>query len=767
MNTFDVIIIGGGLGGLVAGAKLAKEGKRVFLLEQHYIPGGCATTFKRRDFVMEVGLHEMDGVMDKRNLKYQIFTELGVFDHVSFLKIPELYLLKDSRNDLVIPDDSDEAMRVLCEKFPHEKKGIKKFFKVINGIYDEAYRQPTERWKKTALGFFYPILFPYLTVATSALTYIAALTNPLFYLLRPNFVFWRHRNAGDFVDSIIKDNDLKMILLANIGYYHDDPYTMSLIYFSVAQAGYFKGGYFIKGGSQSLSDYLKSYIEQHGGEVLLGHEATNILMKNGKAAGVKFHKSHGAPSNPTTVFADAIISNAAIPLTAQMLPQEVRHRIEKKTKKLLPACSLLSIYIGFNKEVKSLGNKYYSTFVAGLQAKSLKDMIPNCNAPYDQRGFVFVDYSQLDAALAPKGKSVGVICCIDYLKNWENLNETDYLQKKEEAGRTFIARLEKIVPGISQYIEYYEVATPKTIQRYTSNPFGSPYGYAQIPKQAGICRIDNISPIKNLYYASAWTRPGGGFTGAILSGWFTASDVLAKLKKNTASVSTPSYKDKQQAKIISKTVHNDVIDLLISKPSDFDFKPGQYAAVTIEQPKEIYADKPLRLLSIVSHPDEKHLRFMMKTSHSSFKRNCKDLNVGDKVIIVGPMGDTILPNTEKPLVFLVGGIGITPVFSMMQELNKRKYQAPVLLIYSNKTKDTAIGLDYFERLALPHYKLINVFTAEGKKKRIDGHLLEKHIKNYNEHIYYIIGGQLFLESMKNILQQKGVSASNIKADNFG
>ena len=62
MNNFDVIIIGGGLGGLTAGAKLAKEGKKVCLIEQHSIPGGCATTFKRKDFIMEVGLHEMDGL---------------------------------------------------------------------------------------------------------------------------------------------------------------------------------------------------------------------------------------------------------------------------------------------------------------------------------------------------------------------------------------------------------------------------------------------------------------------------------------------------------------------------------------------------------------------------------------------------------------------------------------------------------------------------------------------------------------------------------
>ena len=80
---FDIVVIGGGLGGLTAGAKLAKEGRKVLLLEQHDRPGGCATTFKRKGFTIEVGLHEMDG-MDGRDMKTRIFRDLGVFDHCTF-----------------------------------------------------------------------------------------------------------------------------------------------------------------------------------------------------------------------------------------------------------------------------------------------------------------------------------------------------------------------------------------------------------------------------------------------------------------------------------------------------------------------------------------------------------------------------------------------------------------------------------------------------------------------------------------------------------
>ena len=88
---YDAIIIGAGLGGLTAGAKLSKEGKKVLIVEQHIIPGGCATTFDRRGFKFEVGLHEMDG-LHPRDMKTKVFRDLGVFDKVEFLKVPEFYL---------------------------------------------------------------------------------------------------------------------------------------------------------------------------------------------------------------------------------------------------------------------------------------------------------------------------------------------------------------------------------------------------------------------------------------------------------------------------------------------------------------------------------------------------------------------------------------------------------------------------------------------------------------------------------------------------
>ena len=502
---YDVIVIGAGLGGLTSGAKLAKEGKKVLLIEQHTIPGGCATTFKRKDFTVEVGLHEIDG-LDRDDAKTKIFQDLGVFDNVEFVRVPEFYRYINQRVDIVVPDDYRKAIDVLVERFPNEEKGIRKFFKVILNILRELRRLPREKWKLFALLPVFPIIYP-------------------------NVMFRENGTIGDFLDSIINDEDLKLVLLANLGYYHDDPYSLSLLYYAAAQASYFSGGgHFIKGGSQKLPDYLAGVIRDNGGEVRLRHLVTGILTSDNRAIGVTYRKATGHDAETQEAFGDYIIANAAIPNVVNELlpPSEARNKLASEIERQEVACSLISVYLGFKRPAKELGNAHYSTIVAGEDVSSPSDVLRNLRGDISKRGFIFVDYSQVDSQLAPQNKGLGVICTLDYISDWENLGKEEYRTKKEEVAQMFIERLDKLIPGIKDEIEYHEVGTPKTIKRYTLNPDGTAYGFAQIPRQAGRKRIQQKSPVENLYFASAWTMPGHGFSGAILSGYRCAEMILRK-----------------------------------------------------------------------------------------------------------------------------------------------------------------------------------------------------------------------------------------------
>ena len=477
---WEIIIIGGGLGGLTAGAKLAREGKKVLLVEQHDRPGGCATTFKRKGFTMEVGLHEMDG-LHGRDLKVRMFRDLGILDRVEFLELPEFYRFCNGRQNIVIHHNPGEAQAALTKNFPGEEEGIKAYFnQVLNAR------------KKIAESSGKP-----------------------------------ERTVGEFMDSITGNEDLKLVLLANLGYFSDDPYNISLNYYSVAQGSYYGGrANFIKGGSQILSNTLASIIEDNGGTVMLNTLATRVITKKGKAVAVEITNIRNNNGESRTEHSGEIIVNSALPALAnKLLDKETGGTIMKEISKEEIGPSLLTVYFGFNKPLIDTGSGNYSVFVYDESVKCLGDIIGNNHADYSTRSFTFVDYSQIDSALAPEGKSVGAVCCIDYTDDWENLSGEEYNNRKKWVSDIFTERLEILIPGFSDAVEYCEVATSLTIRRYTLNPQGSVYGFAQRPGRT----LDYLNALpENLHIASAWGRFGGGFSGAIIGGYMTAVDILRK-----------------------------------------------------------------------------------------------------------------------------------------------------------------------------------------------------------------------------------------------
>jgi phytoene dehydrogenase-like protein len=477
---YDVIIVGGGLGGLTSGAKLAREGKKVLLLEQHDRPGGCATTFKRKDFTMEVGLHEMDG-LHPSDPKTKIFQDLGVFDKVEFLELPEFYRFVNGRHDIVIPHNPELAIKRLLQVFPEEENGINAYFEHLLN----ARKILKERRGK------------------------------------------EDTSIGDFLDEIINNDDLKLVLLGNLGYFHDDPYTLSFSYYLNAQGAYYNGrANFVKGGSQKLSNALAEIIEENGGEVKLNHLVSGIIYENGVPSAVQYHKKEKTADKEFKDTASEIIINAALPnAVKKMIPAEHAGILEEQIDKMEIGASLLTVYYGFNKSLTRLGNKNYSTFFYDPSVKSQSDILVNNHSDFDTRSFTFVDYGQVDSGLAPEGKSVGAVCCIDYPADWENLSPQEYKNKKAEAGEKITERCEMLIPGFRDAIEYMEVATSLSVRRYTLNPGGAVYGFAQLPGK----KTDYLNNLpSNLHVASAWGKLGGGFSGAIISGYMTAYGILRK-----------------------------------------------------------------------------------------------------------------------------------------------------------------------------------------------------------------------------------------------
>lgn len=178
---------------------------------------------------------------------------------------------------------------------------------------------------------------------------------------------------------------------------------------------------------------------------------------------------------------------------------------------------MLTIYLGFSKNIKEhYGKRAYSSFFFDNIA-SVEEFDRYSKKDIFEKVFIFADYSQIDSGLTTSSKSFGSICFMDNIDEWKDLDKQAYKEKKAKLIEVALKKLEQDYPDISSLVEYAEVGTAKTVQRYLKTPQGTAYGYKPTPKQ--FFRVPNVKSkkVKNLYFVGQWVI-AGGFSPAIMSG---------------------------------------------------------------------------------------------------------------------------------------------------------------------------------------------------------------------------------------------------------
>jgi phytoene dehydrogenase-like protein len=494
-SEWDAIVIGSGLGGLSCAAAFARQGFKALVLEQHVVPGGYATTFKRPGgFVFDVSLHSTGA--GERNGVYNLIDGFPEIKDVEFVPHKVLYRAIFPEHDVrVPPKDIEGYIKILAGYFPDEKEGIEGLFKAMRGLVDDINRYSSTGGKVDYSTF--PKDYPYLFKSAN-------------------------RTWGEIQDSHIKNQKLKAIVSSLWGYFGLPPSKISCYYYALPLLGYLAyGGYYPIGKSQKISDALAKFISDRGGKIQLRTKVENILLKDHAAYGVR-------TADGTEYLGKVIVSNANAYDTFHTMMDEKDFLKDylAKMDTFSVSLSCFQVFLGLKKDlVKEVGLTDSEIFYdPGYDPEAAYKA--SLNADMGNPGFGLTLYDNLYRGYSPEGKNTVNIITLQGYEPWKKF-EADYFAGKKDAYRKEKERIadilikaveEKVLPGLSKAIEVKEIGSPLTHLRYTGNYRGAIYGWDQTVDNSGPNRLPHKTPIKNLFLAGAWTDPGHGYGAVIPSG---------------------------------------------------------------------------------------------------------------------------------------------------------------------------------------------------------------------------------------------------------
>jgi all-trans-retinol 13,14-reductase len=507
-GTYDVIVIGAGLGGLSAGAAFSRQGFKVLVLEQHRVPGGYASAFTRPGgFTFDVSLHST--TVGLRNGIPNLIQGFPEIQEVVFTPHRPLYRAVYPDHDIRVPHrDVPAYIAILKQNFPDDTAAIDGIFADMKGLADDVGRLSSAGGQVDMSSF--PAKFPFLF---------------------KNY----NRTWGAMIDERVKNPKLKAVISGLWGYFGLPPSKLSPFYYAMPLMGYLEGGgYYPAGTSQRISDALAGLIGKNGGEVRLGTRVEKILTRDHAAYGVR-------TSGGGEFRSRAVISNAnAIDTLTRMLDEggylkDTRARMDKLSVSL----STLLVWLGLKTDlVGKVGLKdseifYYPDY--DIEAAYESAMAGGLSA---NPSFGLTIYDNVSPGSSPKGKNTINIIAMqgyDYWKKYEgdyfSGNKAAYNREKLQLADILIDQVEKkFLPGLRNAIQVKEAATPLTNLRFTSNPRGAIYGWNQTVDNSGQRRFPQKTPIRNLYLAGAWTYPGHGYGACIPSGLACFGQVMADWK---------------------------------------------------------------------------------------------------------------------------------------------------------------------------------------------------------------------------------------------
>jgi len=488
---YDAIIIGAGIGGLVCGCYLAKAGLRVLIIEQASIPGGYCTSFNRKGYIFDVGVHYLGSCRENKGVISGVLKDLDIFNRINLIDCDPYDKVIVPKRSFFISKNTNKTKQELIRFFPGEKENLVNFFKFI---LEENILVVFSKTKKKSFAELLNMFFN-----KKALELKSILTIPL----------------------------------GNLGLPSDR--VSAFVAIMLYREYVFDGGYYPKGGIQKFPDLLASRFKEFNGEIRLSTKVTKIITKENKAIGVI------ADCEDEVIFANTIVSNCDAKYTFNEL-LDCCSQENKKLKTMEISASAFVIYLGINSNLTKYLEKHISTWLFSTYKIDNCYNIPkfyNLNKNLQKRKEI--DYivchfpSLIDSKLAPESKSaVRLMFWVHYADSntWNRYKECLY--------EMVLDKLERLIPNVRQTIEVKEIATPCSFYKRTLNTKGAIFGWSSIVNQADRNLIPCRTSKNGLYLTGSWVTSDFGQCGiplVVLSGKTTAEAIKrdSKIKSNDKS----------------------------------------------------------------------------------------------------------------------------------------------------------------------------------------------------------------------------------------
>ena len=473
-----VIIIGAGIGGLVAGNLLAKKGHQVTIFEAHTTPGGYTAGFRRKGFYFESGTLSFEASAQV----FKAMKDIGVFDKIGFVRHRIRFLSNEFDGS---PKTYQEFKKLFYDAYPSEKDRLDRYFAEVDKMYAAMKGIASEGsiLSKIAGGIH------------AMLLYAKYHKVPLSQFTRQYF-----------------DPDSKLYrMFKGIGYPDMSAWILGGAMWSI-----FEDYWSVQDGMQSWADVLANQFKQFGGELKLHAAVDKILTKNGMAIGVRCQN--------TDYEADYVISASDYKKTFLKLldKADVPDEMYAKITQTSVSEGVFVVYLGLKISNETLQQYLKAPYVMYLDTTADADIQkPNDARYFEKVGFSLYSLSLHNPKLAPEGKSSLMITTgtpYRWLNNWGGDDRQQYLELKEQVMRTLIDRASLVIPNLKDVIEVQDAATPLTFESYTHNTDGATSAWSWNPHKKFYKQFwsTNVTtPIQNLLIGSCWATQIGGIPGAI------------------------------------------------------------------------------------------------------------------------------------------------------------------------------------------------------------------------------------------------------------